>query len=122
MDFSLPHIPAVQRQKVRARWSLAAAMELEKEHFRAMILYDFKSGLNETRSLERLQQAFGDLASSRATNFRWFQEFKRDRTSLKDDERSERPAIAVTEENIAAVEKMVREINRATFKDIEAVL
>lgn len=50
-------------------------MEVEREHFGAMILYDFKSGLNESQSLERLQQAFGDIAPSRATVFRWFQEF-----------------------------------------------
>lgn len=87
-----------------------------------MILYDFKSGLNESQSLERLQQAFGDLAPSRATIFRWFQEFKRGRASLKDEERSGRPATAVTEENIAAVEALVREDNRVTFKDIEAIL
>ena len=57
-----------------------------------MILYDFKSGLNESQSLERLQQAFGDIAPSRAIVFRWFQEFKRGRTSLKDEERAVRSA------------------------------
>ena len=77
-------------------------MEVEREHFRAMILYDFKSGLNESQSLERLQQAFGDIAPSRATVFRWFQEFKRGRTSLKDEERASCPATTVTDENIAA--------------------
>ena len=59
------------------RRQLLASMEVEREHFRAMILYDFKMGLNETQSLERLQQAFGDIAPSYATVFWWFQEFKR---------------------------------------------
>ncbi|XP_053411309.1 histone-lysine N-methyltransferase SETMAR-like [Nycticebus coucang] len=97
-------------------------MELGREHFRAMIFYDFKSGLNQTQSLERLHRAFGDLTPSRATIFRWFQEFRRGRTSLRDEERSGRPATAVTEENIAAVEKMVRKNSQVTIKDIEAAL
>ena len=71
-------------------------MELEREHFRSMILYDFKCGLNESQTLERLTQAFGDLAPSRATDSRWFAEFKRGRTSLKDEERSRRPTSVVT--------------------------
>lgn len=97
-------------------------MELEREHFRAMILYDFKCGLNESQTLERLTQAFGDLAPSRATVFRWFGEFKRGRTSLKDEERSGRPTNVVTEENISAVEALVKEDQRLTYKDIEGAL
>ena len=97
-------------------------MELEREHFRAMILYDFKCGLNESQTLERLTQAFGYLAPSRATVFRWFAEFKRGRTSLKDEERSGRPTSVVTEENISAVEALIKEDPRRTYKDIEGAL
>ena len=87
-------------------------MELEREHFCAMILYDFKCGLNESQTLERLTKAFGDLAPSRATVFRWFAEFKRGRTSLKDEERSVRPTSVVTEECISAVETLIKEDQR----------
>ena len=45
---------------------------------------DFKSGLNQAQSLERLTQAFGDLAPSHTTDFNWFAEFKRGRTSFED--------------------------------------
>ena len=82
-------------------------MEPEQQHFRATILYDFKSSLNQAQSLERLTQAFGDLAPSHATVFNWFAEFKRSRTSLEDEKRSGRPLTAVTEDNIDAVENMV---------------
>ena len=97
-------------------------MELKSEHFRSMILYDFKCGLNESQTLERLTQASGDLAPSRATVFRWFAEFKRGRTSLKDEERSGRPTSVVTEENISAVEALIKEDPRRTYKDIEGAL
>ena len=97
-------------------------MELEREHFRAMILYDFKCYLNESQTLERLTQAFWDFATSRATVFRWFAESKRGRTSLKDEERNRRPTSLVTEENISAVEALIKEDPRRTYKDIEGTL
>ena len=73
-----------------------------------MILYDFKCGLNEWQTLERLTQAFGDLVPSRATVFHWFAEFKRGQTALKDEERSGKPTSVTTEENISAVEALIR--------------
>ena len=46
----------------------------------------------------------------------------RGRTSLKDDERSGRPASVVTEENISAEEALINEDSRCTYKDIEGAL
>ena len=63
-----------------------------------MIFYYFKIGLNQAQSLERLTQAFGDLAPSRASIFNWFAEFKRGRTFFGDEERSGRPLTAVTQD------------------------
>ena len=97
-------------------------MESERQHFRAMILYDLKSSLNQVQSLERLTQFFRGLAPSRATVYNWFVEFKRGRTSLEDEERSGRLSMAVIDDSIDAVEKMVREDARVTYKDIEAFL
>ena len=97
-------------------------MEPLREHFRAMIFYDFKSGLNQAQSFEILTQAFGNLAPSRATILNWFAAFKRGRTSLEDEGRSGRQSTVVTEENVDAVEKMVREAPGVTYKDIEATL
>lgn len=98
------------------------AMELNREHFRAMIFYDFKVGLSESQCVDRLQSAFRDSAPSRATVFRWFGEFKRGRGSVEDEKRSGRPASAVTDENIVAVQQMIKEDQRCTYKDIEGAL
>ena len=73
-------------------------MEQERHHFRAMIFYYFKNGSNQAQSLERLTEAFGDLAPSHATVFNWFTEFKRGKMSFEYEERSERPLMAVTED------------------------
>jgi hypothetical protein len=50
-------------------------MELSREHWRAMIYYDYKSGLRQQESFERLSAAFGDQTPSRASVFNWFAEF-----------------------------------------------
>lgn len=97
-------------------------MELNREHLRAMIFYDFKFGLTEKLSLQRLQSALGESAPSRATVFRWFSEFKRGKTNLEDDHRSGRPQTAVTAENVWTTEMMVREDPRITYSDIEKIL
>lgn len=87
-----------------------------------MILYDFKSGLKQQESYERLTVAFGDQAPSRASVFNWFAEFRRGRQSLEDDERCGRPISATGEENVAAVKTMVDEDSRVTVSQIEQEL
>ena len=83
-------------------------MDAPKGHFRAMMFYDFKCGLNETECIQRLIRAYGDSAPSRATVFRWFAEFKGGRVTLEDEERSGRPNTAVTLEKVVAAEKILR--------------
>ena len=90
-------------------------MELQKSHFRSMIFYDFKRGPSADQSLANLTTAFGDKAPSRATVFRCFYEFRSGRTSFEDEERSGRPHTALTPDNIAAVELMLREDCRIMY-------
>lgn len=97
-------------------------MELQREHFRAMIFYDFKSGLNQEQCLERLSTAFPDSSPSRSTIFSWYAEFKRGRNSLKDEERSGRPSTAVTDENIVRVRNLVHEDRRISYYSIQQSL
>ena len=78
-------------------------MELQHTHFRLMIFYDFKSGLTQQQSHIRLKAAFGDEAPS-TTIYDWFADFRRGRRSLEDNPRSERPAAATTDLQVAAVQ------------------
>jgi len=94
-------------------------MELSREHFRAMILYDFKVGLGPKECLERLQTAFGELAPSRATVYNWYGEFRRNRPFLTDEERPGRPPTAVTEENIDRVRKLLKQNPRLTYEEMQ---
>lgn len=97
-------------------------MELNREHFRAMIYYDFKSGLNQEQCLARLSAAFGESCPSRSSVFGWYAEFRRGRQSLKDEARSGRPSTAVTEENVQAVQRLLHEDRRITYVSIEKSL
>lgn len=94
-------------------------MELNREHFRAMIFYDFKAGLSQADCLNRLQISFGELAPSRTTVYNWFAEFRRDRLFLRDEERAGRPPTAVTPENIDRVRELLEEKPRVTYEEIE---
>lgn len=94
-------------------------MDLSREHFRAMIFYDFKSGLSENECFQRLQKAFEEESPSRATVFRWFSEFKRGRQYLNDENREGRPKSAVTSKNIEAVKRMVEEDPRSSYTMIQ---
>ena len=89
-------------------------MELQPTHFRAMIFYDFKSGLTRQQSHIRLKAAFGDEAPSRTTIYDWFAEFRRGRRSLEDNPRSGCPAAATTDFEVAAVQKRVEKDGRVT--------
>ena len=93
-------------------------MELQRTHFRAMIFYDFNSGLNQQQSHSLLQVAFGNEAPSRTTVYEWFAEFRRGRRSLEDDPHSGRPAEATTGVQVAAVQRLVEEDGRVTALQI----
>ena len=50
-------------------------MELNREHFRAIIFYNFRPELTEQQCIDELNSIFGDEAPSRNTVYRWQGEF-----------------------------------------------
>src|ERR1043166_8782393 len=83
------------------------SMELNREHLRAIIYFNFMLKRTQQETHELLQQAFGSNAPHVSTVYYWFTEFKRHRCSLSDDERPGRPHTAVTEETNAAGRKEI---------------
>jgi histone-lysine N-methyltransferase SETMAR len=83
-----------------------------------MIFYDYKCGLTQSQSLDRLRQGFGDTAPSRTTVFDWFAEFRRGRVSLEDEAREGRPQSSTTTEMVAAVQALVVEDLRVTVQQL----
>ncbi|CAH1979412.1 unnamed protein product [Acanthoscelides obtectus] len=97
-------------------------MELNREHFRAIIYYNFQRQLSQQECLAELLSVFGNEAPHQSTISRWYGEFKRGRVSLSDDPRVGAPKTAVTQENVDAVRKLIIEDRHVTYREIEASL
>ena len=60
-------------------------MELNREHFRAIIFYSFRFGLTQQQSIDELNSIFDNEAPSRTSVYRWYSEFNRGCSSLQDN-------------------------------------
>jgi len=74
-----------------------------------------KSG-NEIRGM--LVQVYGDNDMKKTAVYKWVKHFSDRRESVTDEERSGRPAISRTKENIANIHQIVRENRRLTVRSI----
>ncbi|CAH1980565.1 unnamed protein product [Acanthoscelides obtectus] len=95
-------------------------MELNREHFRAIIYFNFQRQLLQQECLAELLSVFGNEAPHQSTISRWYGEFKRGRVSLSDEPRVGAPKTAVTQENVDA--KLIIEDRHVTYREIEASL
>ena len=66
--------------------------------------------------LELVEKAYGDAALSRTTIFEWHKRFREGRESVKEEERNGRPTTSRTDDNIATVDKMVKEDRNVTSR------
>ena len=65
---------------------------MKKNELRAVIKYYYIKGLTAKEIEDELDLVHGTSAPSFATVYNWLNEFKRGRTSTKDEPRSERPS------------------------------
>ena len=101
---------------------MSVFVEIDKIEYRAVIKYLFLKGNTPTQIKDELDSVYRDSAPSFTTVKFWAAEFKRGRTSLGDDERSGRPKIATTDENIAKVHQMVLDDRRIKVREIVEVM
>ena len=87
-----------------------------------MILYDWKIGLTYKDCHVRLVQAWGSDAASDRTVFNSFREFQRNKFSVQDAPRSDRPSTSVTEQTIDAVRKIIEDDLHSTYQQTEVIL
>ncbi|CAH1982613.1 unnamed protein product [Acanthoscelides obtectus] len=88
-------------------------MELNREHFRAIIYYNFQRHLSQQECLAELLSVFGNEAPHQSTISRWYGEVKR---GLSDDPRVGAPKTAVTQENVDAVSKLIED-RHVTYRE-----
>ena len=94
-------------------------MELNREHFRAIIFYNFRRGLTQQQCINLI---FGDEAPSRTSVYRWFGEFNRGRSSPQDEFREGRPKSVIVSETIDAVGQLILQNHHVTYREIETTL
>jgi len=87
-----------------------------KEEQSVAIKFCCKVNFSATKTVELIQKAYGDAVLSRTTIFEWHKRFREGRESVKDDESSGRPTTSRTDDNIAAVDKMVKEDGNVTSR------
>jgi len=96
-------------------------MDVQEEQ-RVAIKFCCKVDFSATKTVELIQKGYDDAALSRTTIFEWQKRFREGRGSVKDDERSGRPTTSRTDDNIAVVDKMVKEDRKVTSQLIADTL
>lgn len=97
-------------------------MNLNREHFRAIIFFNFELGLSQQECIDQLRLAFGEIGPSHQTVYRWYREFHRGRASLADEFREGRPKTVVVPANIDAVRELIMLDRHVTYREIKASL
>ena len=97
---------------------MGVIVKMEKMEYRAVIKYLFLKDNTPTQIKDKLDSVYGDSAPSFTTVKFWAAEFKRGRTSLKDEERSGRPKTATTDDNIAQVHQILLDNRRIKVREI----
>jgi hypothetical protein len=80
-----------------------------KEEQRVAFKFCCKVDFLATKTVELIQKAYSDAALSQTTFFEWHKRFRGGRELVKDDEHSGQPTTSRTDDNIAAVDKMVED-------------
>ncbi|GFU33705.1 hypothetical protein NPIL_562891 [Nephila pilipes] len=97
-------------------------MELNREHFRAIIFHNFRRGLSRQECFDELNSLYSDKAPSYSTVKNWYNEFNRGRCSIPDESRAGRPKSVVVPEKINAVRELIKQDRHVTYREIEASL
>ncbi|GFT01071.1 putative DD34D transposase [Nephila pilipes] len=97
-------------------------MELNREHFQAIIFHNFRRGLSRQECFDELNSLYSDKAPSYSTVKNWYNEFNRGRCSIQDESRAGRPKSVVVPEKINAVRELIKQDRHVTYREIEASL
>ena len=82
------------------------------------IKFYVKTGKSAVETIEMINKAYGSAVMSRAIVHRRYARFRDGREDMKDDDRSGRPSIARTDENVESVCRLLTEDRRTTLQMI----
>lgn len=72
------------------------------------LYFCLKLGYNATKTLAKLQKAYGDAALSRAQVFKWFKAFSKSRKSVKNESQFGRPLTSRNDKNVKQIRDLVQ--------------
>ena len=93
-------------------------MELNSEHFRAIIFYNFRRGFTRQQCIDELNSIFGSIKDQFIDDMVKL----RSRSSLKDKFRKGRPKSVVISEIIDAVRQLILQDHHVTYREIKTTL
>jgi len=85
-----------------------------KQQQLSVVRFLFSEGVKPIEIHRRMRIQYGDRCMSRTQVYEWTEKFKNDVSSVEDSPRPGPAFTAVTEDNIAAVENMIRENRRVS--------
>lgn len=91
---------------------------MEKEQYRSVIRFLFLEGKTCDEIKVRMHAVYRDCAPSMTTIRYWFNEFKRGRTTVFDEDRSGRPIEVTTDDMVKKIENIVLADRRIKLREI----
>ena len=88
-------------------------MNLNREHFRAIIFHNFRRGLTQQQCIDELNSIFGVEATLVEFTIPWF---------VQDEFREGRPKSVVVPETIEAVPQLILQDRHVSYREIETTL
>src|SRR6476619_744441 len=95
---------------------------MEKEQYRSVIRFLFLDGKTCEEMKVKLHAIYKDHALSMTTIRYWFNEFKRGRTSVFDEERPGRPIEVTTEDMVNKIHDVVLADRRVKIREIADIV
>ena len=85
---------------------------------RSAIKFCLRNEISVAETFRILQKAFGDLAMSQKTVYKWYKDFKEGRERVDDLERPGRPSTSSDERQVTQIKELVHKNRRLTIRDL----
>ena len=93
-------------------------MEINREHFRAIIFYNFRRGLTQQECIDEPYSIFDSEALSRTSVYRWYGELSRGRSSRQGEFREGHPKSVVVPDTIDAMRQLILQDRHVSYRAI----
>ena len=93
-----------------------------KQQQRSVVRFLFSKGVKPIQIHHRMRIQYGDKCMSRTQEYEWTEKFKNSVTSVEDSPCLDPAFMAVTEDNIAAVENVIQENQCSTVKEVASLV